>query len=77
MKFKKGDIVYCIDNIVYSIMEEEMVPSRELNFDTPYEVENPNGGGNDLKLKAIEYYYRWQRFISAEEFNIKNSLKIL
>lgn len=79
MKFKTGDIVYCIDNMVLDIMEEGRIKeSNILKLDTPYIVKNPNGGGRDLSLKNKgDYYWIWSRFITEEEYNIKKVVEII
>ena len=77
--FKKGDIVVCIDDYVVSYDNELLHKSKYLELNKSYIIDNPNGGGNDLKLENIEYYYKWKRFVPIEEHRLsklkKNNIK--
>ena len=70
MKFKTGDIVYCIDK--ESKYNTTRISSIDfLQYDTPYTILTPNGGGNDLEiLENQDVFYNIKRFISEKEYNI-------
>lgn len=78
--FKKGDIVYCIDNTtMYSDTSKHSLKKLELN--KPYNIKNNNGGSNDINLQEIDYiFYSQDRFISEHEYKStyrRNKLKKL
>ncbi|MFW6225844.1 MAG: hypothetical protein ACOC3V_02695 [bacterium] len=73
--FKKGDIVVCINNINVS-SDDEVRESKYLELNKSYVVENPNGGGNDVKVEGIDFYYKWKRFVPIEKHRISKLNKI-
>ena len=75
--FKKGDKVVCIDNYVVSYDNGLLHKSKYLELNKSYIIDNPNGGGNDLKLENIEYYYKWGRFVPIEKHRLSKLKKII
>jgi len=67
MRFKKGDVVICVD-------DTDMVHIKK---NKKYIVNNPDGGQEDLSVTDYHWnYYKWSRFRKLNrELKLKRILK--